>query len=750
MKMKKLKAALGALLATAMLGTYGCPTWAVETQTTPGTQTIDGGQKTEAEVSQQPETVELALSANYYTTETEGEYQIVFTTMDEIPAHTAMEFRVTFSGASIATAAFDEKVLNGAADEVVRGKDYAVFPVSRKEAMAIPAKTRLCEVEVSADAAPTAETLTVTDFTLTTEEGEISVTPKISLAEGPIVPELGQEEQAAYDSIAALPALAELSFYQEDGALISVADISAQFTQAQDLYDKLSKAEKANVEQVLEFNGLSTSALDEFEPVLNAMKNAEGILQIAYVLKDMTEETALNYQFLATVFDEKKESVSLVGLPAEYKAYQECEQTLEVLQTASDTIDAAFNAASEADDYETLVYACEDQIDVIQGLSRHIYYADYLEDLKTQIATLDKDITDNYDGRNKETLLELLNEAAEKVELIEKGVDDIPTMSLKEILYKRIYTITFTRKKTLADSQKSSITVVVTNEDGEEIDKITEEFPNDEKTLSISLSASDGYAPNAMITVSSIYTLDGAEFPIDSKEYQCVQIASNNPAPGIPSDSGGNSGSGLPGGSGGTVFPDDTEENDDENELGSGADELFGDLTGYDWAKEAIEGLYFAGIINGMEEGVFNPAGQVTREQFSKMVVQLFGVATGNTSTSFVDVDSNAWYAPYITAALQAGYIQGQSEEYFGIGESIMRQDMATILYRALGDNNSQAVLDFTDTDAIAPYAHDAIAELVGLGIINGYEDGSFQPRGTATRAEAAKMIWGVYQYLNE
>ena len=151
-----------------------------------------------------------------------------------------------------------------------------------------------------------------------------------------------------------------------------------------------------------------------------------------------------------------------------------------------------------------------------------------------------------------------------------------------------------------------------------------------------------------------------------------------------------------------------------------------------------------------MEEGQFNPSGSITREQFCKMVVQLFGVLDYNTKTDFVDVKADAWYAPYITSAINAGYIQGQSGEYFGVGESIMRQDMATILYRALGNRNSSAVLNFTDTDSIAPYAKDAVSELVGLNIINGYEDGTFKPRGTATRAEAAKMIWGVYNLLKK
>ena len=151
-----------------------------------------------------------------------------------------------------------------------------------------------------------------------------------------------------------------------------------------------------------------------------------------------------------------------------------------------------------------------------------------------------------------------------------------------------------------------------------------------------------------------------------------------------------------------------------------------------------------------MEEGVFNPAGNVTREQFSKMVVQLFELSTGSTKTDFLDVNPTAWYAPYVKAALDAGYVQGESKEYFGIGVPIMRQDMAVILYRALGSQNKAVSIDFTDKDNIAPYAEEAIAELVGLGAINGYEDNSFKPRGTATRAEAAKMIWSIYKFINE
>ena len=74
--------------------------------------------------------------------------------------------------------------------------------------------------------------------------------------------------------------------------------------------------------------------------------------------------------------------------------------------------------------------------------------------------------------------------------------------------------------------------------------------------------------------------------------------------------------------------------------------ELFGDISNYGWAKDAIEGLYYAGIVNGMEENVLNPGRccMVTREQFCKMVVQLFGALNyDETSARFNDVKDGAW-----------------------------------------------------------------------------------------------------------
>ena len=48
---------------------------------------------------------------------------------------------------------------------------------------------------------------------------------------------------------------------------------------------------------------------------------------------------------------------------------------------------------------------------------------------------------------------------------------------------------------------------------------------------------------------------------------------------------------------------------------------------------------------------------------------------------------------------------------------------------------------------AIADYAKDAVSALCAMGIVNGVSDTQFDPLGTATRAQAAKVVYGFLRY---
>ncbi len=177
---------------------------------------------------------------------------------------------------------------------------------------------------------------------------------------------------------------------------------------------------------------------------------------------------------------------------------------------------------------------------------------------------------------------------------------------------------------------------------------------------------------------------------------------------------------------------------------GNNSNEVFADLKGYDWAKEAIEYLYKKNIINGTGENEFSPDGYLTREQAAKIICNAFSVKETAQKTEFKDVVPGAWYEKYAAAVQSSGVMLGTGDSRFGVGMNITRQDLAVILYRAMGVTDEARECSFTDSADIDGYAKEAVAYLSAKGIINGYEDGSFLPHKYVTRAEAAKLIYGI------
>lgn len=172
----------------------------------------------------------------------------------------------------------------------------------------------------------------------------------------------------------------------------------------------------------------------------------------------------------------------------------------------------------------------------------------------------------------------------------------------------------------------------------------------------------------------------------------------------------------------------------------------FTDLTGFEWAEEAVEYLYDNKIVSGKGEHVFSPADNVTREEFVKIVVCAFDIDIADSAEKFNDVDDTQWYTPYINAATASGIIQGHSDNSFGVGEYITREDVAVILYRTANVKNIQLEVKvgekFKDIDEISEYAQNSVSILRHNEIINGVGEDMFEPKLNTNRAEAAVMIY--------
>jgi len=233
------------------------------------------------------------------------------------------------------------------------------------------------------------------------------------------------------------------------------------------------------------------------------------------------------------------------------------------------------------------------------------------------------------------------------------------------------------------------------------------------------------------------------------------ELSENSNTGGGGSSSGGGGGSSSGGGGKPGSFEDRYKFEDFENikpEIPETIKMSFEDLDGVMWASEAILALADKGIINGKADGIFAPDDNVTREEFAKLLVSAMGLDNGQTvNNGFIDVDGNAWYARYVNIAKNAGIVNGIGNGKFGTGMPITREDMVVMIFNALKSRDVSmelADVTFNDASMISDYAVNAVGALYKMGAVNGVSETEFAPKGIASRAQAAKIIYGVLDYL--
>lgn len=133
------------------------------------------------------------------------------------------------------------------------------------------------------------------------------------------------------------------------------------------------------------------------------------------------------------------------------------------------------------------------------------------------------------------------------------------------------------------------------------------------------------------------------------------------------------------------------------------------------------------------------------------MLLLAFEINTTEKNGNFKDVAEDAWFADVVNTAAKLGIVSGISEERFGVGEHITRQDMAVMIYRAAGIlNRSFVTIDTkqqpTDMDMAADYAKEAIGFVYKSGIMQGLDNYEFCPKMSANRAMAAQVIYNMME----
>ena len=280
-----------------------------------------------------------------------------------------------------------------------------------------------------------------------------------------------------------------------------------------------------------------------------------------------------------------------------------------------------------------------------------------------------------------------------------------------------------------------------------------------EKTLLISLTNAkqNGYGHVKSILTSQNMNALGISFSRSITDSDAAAVAAKGTdfstaaelqsflkaLPNKNNNNSGGSSSSKGSGSGGGYSVD---KNITEPEIKPSNNEAFSDLENVLWAKEAIYALYKKGIISGTGDKKFSPESTLLREQIAKILCISMQLTPKNGASNFADADENEWYAPYINALFENGLIKGKDEKTFGVGDAVTREELCTMIYRAMPElfknNNSETV--FTDDSDISDYSREAVYALFNEKIINGYSDGSFLPKNNSTRAEAAKIVYST------
>lgn len=181
----------------------------------------------------------------------------------------------------------------------------------------------------------------------------------------------------------------------------------------------------------------------------------------------------------------------------------------------------------------------------------------------------------------------------------------------------------------------------------------------------------------------------------------------------------------------------------------------FDDVKDAEWAAGYITKMQSKNVFQGFEDGTFRPNQPVTRVQAIVTAVRLMGLENDaqakspDTKLHFKDADlvdkRFPWAKGYVLVALENGLFDA-AEDRIQPDKPASRVWVSSLLVKSLGLQSEAlgkmtTIPDFKDAGQIPAGAVGYINAAITHGIVNGYEDGTFQPNKNVTRAEMAALL---------
>ena len=171
----------------------------------------------------------------------------------------------------------------------------------------------------------------------------------------------------------------------------------------------------------------------------------------------------------------------------------------------------------------------------------------------------------------------------------------------------------------------------------------------------------------------------------------------------------------------------------------------FDDVNVGDWFQAAVEYVYRNGIMTGTSVTTFEPGTTLSRAMVAQILYNLEGQPAVTEATTFTDSGTH-WAAKAIAWAQETGVVSGYEDNTFRPNKAVTREELAQMLYNyaKVKDYDLTASGDLTafpDGVEVSSWAETAMAWANGNKLINGHDDGTLEPGGDSTRAQAASIL---------
>ena len=176
----------------------------------------------------------------------------------------------------------------------------------------------------------------------------------------------------------------------------------------------------------------------------------------------------------------------------------------------------------------------------------------------------------------------------------------------------------------------------------------------------------------------------------------------------------------------------------------------FSDVLANVWYYKPVTFVAARGITLGIGGGLFGPDKQITRGEFIVMLMRAYGIEPDSApQDNFADA-GNDYYTNYLAAAKRLGITKGIGDNLYAPASYISRQDIFTLLYRALdvlgelpAKTKTIDLASYSDYGSISDYALTAVKTFVEAGIVSGSE-GLLAPTSLSTRAQMAQVLYNL------